>query len=71
MKFILRLNLDNDAFQEPELEISRIVNKVSEKVLFGSYKGKCFDLNGNTVGEYAVLNDDEYDLEINLLELPF
>ena len=52
MKLIMTINMDNTAFDpNPELEISRILRDLSEKVLNTDNIGwALFDHNGNRVG---------------------
>jgi len=52
MQFVINFNMDNASFDGKEQEISRILNKVSERVKKGELEGNIIDHNGNTVGEF-------------------
>ena len=54
MNIVIHVNLDNDAFQENQLELSEIVaNQIPHNLRPGD-DGKLKDSNGNTVGSYEV-----------------
>ena len=53
MDFELKLNCDNGAFWNPELEVNRILKLLAEKVENGLVEGVIMDLNGNKVGEWG------------------
>ena len=52
MQFVINFNMDNASFEWKEQEISRILNKVSERVKKGELEGNIMDSNGNIVGEF-------------------
>lgn len=53
MKFVLEINCDNAAFERmPEVEVSYILNNISERVEYGEVIGNAKDTNGNTVGKF-------------------
>ena len=52
MQFVINFNMDNASFERKEQEISRILNKISERVQNGELEGSIVDYNGNTVGEF-------------------
>lgn len=56
MKIILKLDLDNAAFQPGDraLEIARILHKLADDLENGTPKSKILDINGNTVGSIGV-----------------
>lgn len=46
---------DYAAFQEePEIEISRILKSVAERIESGEKFGFCFDINGNKIGSWNI-----------------
>ena len=54
MNIVIHVNLDNDSFQENQLELSEIVaNQIPPNLRPGD-DGKLKDSNGNTVGSYEV-----------------
>ena len=61
MEFVVKFNVDNDAFGEPgspafQREVSLILGKLAQKVLFVSTEEgtlAILDSNGNRVGEYG------------------
>jgi len=59
MEFTVKVNLDNDAFQEGNLchQLSAILSKVSYQVKQGIMKYNIQDVNGNRVGEYFIDSD--------------
>ncbi|MDZ7699498.1 MAG: hypothetical protein U5R49_22025 [Deltaproteobacteria bacterium] len=57
MDFVLSMNCDNAAFEEPAIEISRILRKVAGQVEAGHEAGRIMDLNGNSVGEFRLQED--------------
>ena len=59
MKFTMEVNMDNAAFEDsPENELARILSVAAEQVK-ASYMGRaCQDINGNTVGQWNVEDDD-------------
>jgi len=52
MDFKLSLNCDNDAFWQPELEVTRILKQLAKKVENGLVEGVILDHNGNKVGNW-------------------
>lgn len=54
MNIVIHVNLDNDSFQENQLELSEIMaNQIPHNLRPGD-DGKLKDSNGNTVGSYEV-----------------
>ena len=61
MEFVVKFNVDNDAFGEPgspafQREVSLILGKLAQKVLFVSTQEgtlAILDSNGNRVGEWG------------------
>ena len=63
MKFIFKIDCDNAAFQDVErldnegallTEIGRILREAAEQVEGGYLARQVLDINGNTVGKYAL-----------------
>lgn len=55
MKFNLSIDCDNAVFEDqPATEIARILRSVAHRVTTGGIGGNVRDLNGNTVGGWAV-----------------
>lgn len=53
-RFVLRLAVDNPAFQPaPNAETARLLEKVSAQVAAGFEQGSMIDFNGNVVGYWA------------------
>lgn len=60
MTFRLEIRTDNDAFVEDRgRELGRILGVVAEHVRLGLSDGRVRDINGNTVGEWSVEDDDD------------
>jgi hypothetical protein len=60
MEFSLNIDCDNAAFDgDPVDEIARIFGVVKSKQRSGRYDGSLLDINGNTVGDYELVDDDE------------
>lgn len=50
----LEINCDNDAFGDtPGIEVANILRDIADRVEEGATAGSGFDINGNTVGQYA------------------
>lgn len=59
MKLIIEIELGNDAFNDPATEIVRILREKSWKMLHDGVvigESKICDLNGNHVGNMAVVD---------------
>lgn len=54
MDIVIKVNLDNAAFQENQLELSEIVARQVPHNLNPGDTGRLKDSNGNTVGSYEV-----------------
>ncbi len=59
MEFILKINMDNAAFETPEYEIMQRLNKVHDQVRDGVVFGRVQDTNGNTCGFWGFVEKDE------------
>lgn len=53
--FELKIELDNDAFDDPGAELSRILKVVSKNVENLAESGNLYDINGNKVGGYEFI----------------
>lgn len=62
MKLIIELNLDNDAFvgRRKNAEIRKCLNQVMDKINNDYYNGVMRDVNGNKVGWYDIVVDEDY-----------
>jgi hypothetical protein len=53
--FVLKIDTGNAAFEDdPNYELARILRAVADKVENGHADGRCYDINGNKVGSWAV-----------------
>ena len=52
--FTLKINTDNDAFQDDQDELARCVRNVAESLKSGKTEGVVKDSNGNTVGSWGL-----------------
>ena len=52
-KFTLEITLGNDAMQTPE-DITDALRRTARKLEAGYRTGSIMDLNGNSVGSYAI-----------------
>ena len=60
MKFILEINLDNDAFQfNRDDGIKHCLTQVISKLTKGIPNYAIFDVNGNKVGFYGITIEDK------------
>ena len=60
MKFTLELTCNNAAFDpSPQWEIKRLLAKAACLVDCGRTDGMLLDLNGNRVGSFELVEDDE------------
>ena len=55
-KFTLEIGLNNEAFQDGNLEneIERLLKTASKKLQSGHEDGKLIDVNGNAVGSFEM-----------------
>lgn len=62
MEFTLNIDCDNAAFgEEPEDEVVRLLHVAAMKIEGGYREGKLVDLNGNTVGDFELVADEDED----------
>jgi hypothetical protein len=56
--FSLKFDTDNAAFRDGDFstEIARVVRTVAEKIEAGIIDGAVYDLNGNRIGEFALVD---------------
>jgi len=59
MEFIVKINMDNAAFETPEYEIMERLNKIHDQVRDGVVFGRVMDTNGNTCGYWRFVEKDE------------
>ena len=59
MEFIVKINMDNAAFETPEYEVMQRLNMIHDQVRDGVVFGKVMDTNGNTCGFWAFVEEDE------------
>lgn len=56
LEFVLRINLDNAAFEEPSVEVARILRKVADDIeRVDDPEMTLRDINGNCVGTVRLL----------------
>lgn len=58
MKFTLTIESDNAAMRKAEHVVSAL-REVAQRVRDGSDSGRIRDINGNTVGEFELVDDEE------------
>jgi len=55
MKFTLKINMDNSAFDEtPEQELKRILGKIAKRIEAGATSETVLDTNGGAVGSFSI-----------------
>ena len=55
MKFTLKINMDNSAFDEtPEQELKRILGKIAQRIGAGATSETVTDTYGNAVGFFSI-----------------
>lgn len=60
MEFKLEMDCNNDAFAEDlEVELARILRDVANKVRAGHGNGPVRDSNGNKVGSFEIIVEEE------------
>lgn len=57
MTFRVEIETDNAAFGDEKGELARILRRLADRLDDGADRGRCFDLNGNVVGRWA-LNEE-------------
>ena len=64
VKFFVNIDSDNDAFQggDAAAEVQRILLKISRQIVV-SDGGAIKDVNGNTVGEWGLMTEDEDEVD--------
>jgi len=58
-KFKLEVECGNDAFANYLYELPRIMRQVAEGIEAGVDQGKCYDWNGNVVGQFRIYTGRE------------
>lgn len=65
MNFILKFNMNNDAFiKYPEAEAKRILAKIIYDLDIGKVYNNIVDINGNTVGKWEIITDINVNKEL-------
>lgn len=60
MRFEAKFSAENEAFSlNLHAEIARVLRGIAERLDAGEFYGVCMDANGNRVGEWDILRDDE------------
>jgi hypothetical protein len=60
MEFSIEMDCDNAAFEDdPAEEIARILNVTAGKLRSGRHGGDLVDVNGNRVGTFDLIDDEE------------
>ena len=55
MRFTLKMDCGNAAFNEPAHEIARLLEVAAAKIREGYTESSLRDINGNTVGEFKII----------------
>lgn len=55
MRAIIKIDMDNAAFDEPAVELARILRTLAVQVEWNDAKIKILDINGNVVGEMKLI----------------
>lgn len=55
-KFKLEIELGNEAMSD-HFDIANALRNVSDKLYLGQMQGKIYDRNGNTVGEFVMIEE--------------
>ena len=58
-KFKLEVKCGYAAFEDYTHELPRIVRQVAERIEAGVEQGKCYDWNGNVVGQFRIYTKEE------------
>ena len=58
-KFLLEVECDNAAFTDYAHELPRIIRQAAERIEAGVEQGKCYDWNGNVVGQFRIYTGKE------------
>lgn len=56
-RLIIRVDLENAAFEDNPNEVSYIFRQIEEKIKLGLPKSRVFDSNGNDVGSFCIEPD--------------
>lgn len=55
MEFTMRIDMKNDAFQQAAInQLVGLLYEVGDRLAHGDVAGSCMDMNGNTVGSFAI-----------------
>jgi hypothetical protein len=56
MRFKCEIDMSNAAFKESSLELCLIIGRIAEQYYGnGQTSGKCYDSNGNRVGQWEIV----------------
>jgi len=58
MELNLKINLDNDAYQDLGWELGKNIDYMVSDIGLGLTKGKIKDSNGNTTGYWEIVQDE-------------
>jgi hypothetical protein len=58
-KFLLEVECGNAAFTDYAHELPRIMRQAAERIEAGVEQGKCYDWNGNVVGQFRIYTGKE------------
>ena len=58
-KFLLEVECGNAAFTGYAHELPRIMRQAAERIEAGVEQGKCYDWNGNVVGQFRIYTGKE------------
>ena len=58
-KFLLEVECGNAAFIDYAHELPRIMRQAAERIEAGVEQGKCYDWNGNVVGQFRIYTGKE------------
>ena len=54
MQLVIKVTMDNSAFEDNPQEINRILCLVSRQIQAGKTEANILDSNGNNVGKYSI-----------------
>jgi len=56
MKATIKVQMDNAAFEDPAVELARILRDLAKHVENGDTERRLMDINGNHVGTFSILS---------------
>ena len=60
-EFNVSFKMNNDEFCDNAFESERILRKVIDAVNCGKFEGKIYDINGNAIGKYWIVEENKND----------